>query len=138
MFGTCHWWAISPVHPWTHFIHRIQKRVGSFAHVPHITICTNSTVDFPVPTSPLNFECDATVTQTNAITPEGTLWCLEIPIRHCEAHLTVAYRWQESFTSQEVAIVEQMCVALPCFSCTYFQHQVWECNRDPQTWTRIF
>lgn len=135
MFGTCHWWAISPDHPWTHLVRRIQQQVGSHAHVPHITICTHSTVELPVPVSPLKFECEASVTQTKATTTEGTLWCLQIPVNN-DAHLSVAYRWQEPFTSQEVAIVSQMCVALPCFCCTTFQHQVWECNRAPQTWTR--
>ena len=142
MFGTCHWWAITPVHPWVRTIKRIQNKLKVFEHVPHITICTNSSIETEIPEFSGKFECTVKVTQTLTEAKEGTLWALEIPVSGFQRpdgeslHLALAYRWNKPFTQQEIVIVSKMCVSMQCFNCTFFEHQVWECNCAPDTWVR--
>ena len=143
MFGICHWWAISPIHPWARTIFRIQRELGVFKHRPHITICTNSTLDAAIPQPPEKFFCITNVTQTSTESIEGSLWALEIPITGIERpdkqplHLTLAYRWNDPFSPQEINKTSRMCASMFGFQCTLFEHQIWECNREPETWKWI-
>jgi len=145
MFGICHWWAISPEHPWSKIIYKIQKCVSDnvCSFKPHITICTNSTIDFPLDSIPEKFFCITKVSQTVTESTEGTLWCLEIPIQNYKrpdgepAHISLAYKWNKPFTPEDVQTASRMCKPMFGFKCSLFEHQTWVCNREPNTWKQL-
>lgn len=145
MFGICHWWAISPIHPWSKIIRQVQTSVSDndCKFNPHITICTNSSIDFKIDNVPNVFFCKMKISHTLTESTQGTLWCLEIPIENYErpdgeaAHISLAYKWNEPFSFEDIEIVRSICKPMTAFQCRLFDHQIWECNLEPSTWKRL-
>ena len=143
MFGHCHWWTIPERHPWRRRIRQIQQALSVFEHVPHVTIRTRALSTYTPPPPPQTLTCGVDVSATRTVSTRGTLWALEIPIDGFEradgepSHLSVAYRWNQGFSPNEVRIVSNLVRAMARHECTRVAHQEWFCNGPPATWRRV-
>lgn len=115
-YGFCVWWRLKPNHPISIVSKELSKRLNTPLFDTHISVRTKLTMvpsELPYPEETIKAKLPLRVTSEYLSSWGKTLFALELPVEYTyplprNAHISLAYRFNNGFTKEEIDMAEQM------------------------------